>query len=95
MQSRLATAAQSVSSILTVRQINRMEYSTEEITHCVFFLQKPTLAIASEMVLSVALIIASTERVPPTASLSFVTAASHTSSFVCDDNMSDTSVIKR
>lgn len=61
-------------------------------TDCVFRRQKPTLAMASEMAASSAWRTASTLRLPPTASRSFVTAASVTSSFVCDDNMRDTSV---
>ena len=64
-------------------------------TNWVLRLQKPTFPIASEIVLSFASMIASTVRVPPTAFRSFETAASVTSSFVCDDSMSETSVANR
>lgn len=54
--------------------------------------QNPTFAIDSAMSFSSAFNIASTVRLPPTAPRNFDTAASVTSSFVCDDNMRDTKV---
>lgn len=44
--------------------------------------------MASEMIGSSAAMIASIDSTPPTEALSFFTAASVTSSLVCDDNMS-------
>ena len=63
--------------------------------YCVLRRQKPTLHMASETALSLAARTASMDRVPPTASRSFATAASVTSSFVCDDSISETRVEKR
>lgn len=63
--------------------------------HSVLRRQNPTLAIASDIVASSASIKASTVRLPPTASRSFETAASVTSSLVCEDNMSEMSVANR
>ena len=60
--------------------------------YLVFFLQKPTLLIASAILLSSDDIIASTDILPPNAALRFVAAAYMTSSLVCDDNISATRV---
>lgn len=64
-------------------------------TNCVFRRQNPTLQIALEMELSSAFKIASTLRLPPTALRNADIAASVTSSFVCDESISETSVENR
>jgi hypothetical protein len=58
-------------------------------------LQKPTLQIASAMTFSSVFITFSTLNVPPNAARSLVTAASVTSSFVCEESISETKVAKR
>ena len=63
--------------------------------HPVFLRQKPTLPIADDIAASSASIIADTDRLPPIASRSFETAASVTSSFVCEDSIRETSVANR
>lgn len=77
------------------RMIVGHSHETQSYTHCVFRLQNPTLAIASEMTASSASNTAWTESDPPSAVRSFPTAASVTSSLVCEESIKDTSVAKR
>ena len=64
-------------------------------TDCVFRRQKPTLLMHSVMTCSSAASNASRLSVPPNAARSLSTAASVTSSLVCEESMSDMSVAKR
>lgn len=64
-------------------------------TDCVFRRQNPTLLMESAMTCSSAARSASRLRVPPSAKRSLATAASVTSSFVCEESMSEMSVAKR
>jgi hypothetical protein len=64
-------------------------------TDCVFRRQNPTLLMESAMTCSSAARRASRLTVPPSATRSLSTAASVTSSFVCDESMSEMSVAKR
>ena len=73
-----------------------VQHMKEELqTHCVFFLQNPTLAMQSAMRASSASIRACTEIAPPSAARSLAMAASVTSSLVCEESINDTSVAKR
>ena len=71
------------------------EWGEEEGTNWVFRRQKPTLLMASAMTCSSAASTASRLRVPPSPLRSLSTAASVTSSFVCEESMSEMSVAKR
>lgn len=62
------------------------------VTHPVFLLQNPTLAMAREMTDSSAAIMPSRDMLPPKASLRFSTAAFVTSSFVWEESINETSV---
>ena len=60
-----------------------------------FRLQNPTFAMAVHISASEAAMIPATDMLPPRAALSFVTAASVTSSLVCEESMSETRVANR
>jgi hypothetical protein len=64
-------------------------------TNCVLRRQKPTLLMVPAITCSSAANRASRLSVPPSAARSLSTAASVTSSFVCDESMSEMSVASR
>lgn len=88
----LSASEQSVSNICM--------HSTEDRRSCigtywVLRLQKPTLHMAFDIACSSELMSPSTLNDPPRASRRFETAASVTSSFVCEDSIKDTKVANR
>ena len=98
-QTRLAGAAQPVGYIEVSRfsvghQFRRGREGGVG-TNCVLRRQKPTLLIESAMTWSSAASRPSRLRMPPSAARSLSTAASVTSSFVCDDSISEMSVENR
>lgn len=64
-------------------------------TYSVLRRQNPTFAMASDIVVSSAFKIPSTVKLPPMAVRNLETAASVTSSLVCEDNMRDIRVANR
>src|SRR6266478_5556504 len=93
-QSHPADAAQPALYTLTLL-VPKLEKKGGGGTNCVFRRQNPTLLMASAMACSSAARRASRLTVPPSATRSLSTAASVTSSFVCDESMSEMSVAKR
>jgi hypothetical protein len=81
-----------VSGVISIKLY--LEKSRES-AHCVFLLQNPTLAIAVDMRSSEASMIPATDMLPPNALRNALTAASVTSSFVCEESMRETSVVYR
>src|SRR6266550_2603338 len=71
--------------------VDKQRRTAMQDNHPVFLRQKPTLLMADDIAVSSASAIENTDRLPPNASRSFETAASVTSSFVCEDSIRETS----